>query len=97
MELRSGDQLSLVLKNPNDYLGHLGTEFGKKTYKSIVEQTDPGISKFYCILKFIVSGIYIRVQHVHCIYKITDSFTVHHCHISIVLYMYAIQITYTVS
>ena len=56
MELRSGDQLSMVLKNPNDYLGHLGTEFGKKTYKSIVEQTDLGLSKFYSILKFIVSG-----------------------------------------
>ena len=56
MELRNGDRLSLVLKNPNNYLGHLGTEFGKKTYKSIVEQTDAGLSKFYPILKFIVSG-----------------------------------------
>ena len=56
MELRNGDRLSLVLKNPNNYLGHLGTEFGKKTYKSIVEQTDAGLSKFYSILKFIVSG-----------------------------------------
>ena len=45
-----------MLKNPNNFLGHLGTEFGKKTYKSIVEQTDAGLSKFYSILKFIVSG-----------------------------------------
>ncbi len=54
-ELRSGDHLTLVLKNPNHYLGHLGTEFGKSTYKSVVEQTDHGLSKFYSILKFLVS------------------------------------------
>lgn len=55
-ELRSGDLLSLVLKNPQEYLGCLGTEYGGKTYNPVVFQTDLGISKFFSILKFIVSS-----------------------------------------
>ena len=55
-ELRSGDLVSLVLKNPQEYLGCLGTEYGGKTYNPVVFQTDLGISKFFSILKFIVSS-----------------------------------------
>ena len=49
------DILTLVLKNPHNYLGVQGTEYGKSTYNPVVPQTDAGISKFFSILKFIVS------------------------------------------
>ena len=54
-ELRNGDILTLVLDDPNMYLGTCGTEYGKKTYNPVVPQSDMGLSKFFSILKFIVS------------------------------------------
>ena len=54
-ELQSGDIMSLVLKNPQDYLGRLGTEYGAKTYYPMVPQTDSGAAKFFSIVKFLVS------------------------------------------
>ena len=54
-ELRGGDIMSLVLKNPQDYLGTLGTEYGADTYNFVVPQSDSGVAKFFSILKFIVS------------------------------------------
>lgn len=64
-ELRDGDVMTLVLKNPQDYYGSLGTEYGAKTYNPVVPQTDAGISKFFSILKFIVSDGFRKFKIIH--------------------------------
>ena len=38
-------------------MGPLGIEYGAKTYIPIIEQSDSGTSKFFSILKFIVSWL----------------------------------------
>lgn len=58
-KLRNHSVLILVLRSLRYHgqqpLGPLGIEYGAKTYIPLVEQTDCGTSKFFAILKFIVS------------------------------------------
>ena len=58
-KLSNGSVLTLVLRSLCGHsqlpLGPLGVEYGAKTYISLVEQSDCGTSKFFAILKFIVS------------------------------------------
>ena len=60
-KLRGCNKLTLVLTSLRDnsqlQLGPLGTEYGAKTYIPFVAQSDCGISKFFSILKFIVSSL----------------------------------------
>ena len=57
----NGSVLTLVLRSLRGHsqlpLGPLGIEYGAKTYIPLVEQSDCGTSKFFAILKFIVSWL----------------------------------------
>lgn len=54
-ELRDGDRITMVLKNPAMHIGIYTAEYGKKSYNMLQPQTDEGIAKFFSILRYLVS------------------------------------------
>jgi len=52
-ELRDGDRITMVLKNPAVHIGSYTAEYGKKTYNMLQPQTDDGIAKFFSILRYL--------------------------------------------
>ncbi len=54
-EIEDGDIIRVVLRNPNELVNPRSTDFGHLSYSPLVKQSDHGLSKFYSILKFLVS------------------------------------------
>jgi len=52
-ELRDGDRITMVLKNPAMHIGIYTAEYGKKSYNMLQPQTDEGIAKFFSILRYL--------------------------------------------
>ena len=54
-ELQDNDVIRVVLRDPQELLQPQKKQYGKCSYHPVVAQTDLGMSKFYSILKFLVS------------------------------------------
>ena len=54
-ELKDGDHIRVVLRNPLEIIQPRSNNYGCQSYSFSVPQTENGIKKFFSILKFIVS------------------------------------------
>lgn len=54
-EMEDGDIIRMVLRNPQEVTHPRSPHYGMRTYNPLVSQSEVGMSKFYSILKFLVS------------------------------------------
>ena len=58
-ELEDKDIIRVVLRNPQEVTHPRSPHYGIRTYKPLVPQSVEGMSKFYSILKCLVSSLYV--------------------------------------
>ena len=54
-ELNDDDIIRVVLRNPQEVATPRSPHYGCRSYNPLVTQTNEGMSKFFSILKFLVS------------------------------------------
>ena len=54
-EMEDKDIIRMVLRNPQEVTHPRSSHYGMRTYNPLVSQSEVGMSKFYSILKFLVS------------------------------------------
>ena len=54
-ELEDKDNIRVVLRNPQEVIHPRSPNYGCRSFNPVVTQSEVGISKFYSILKFLVS------------------------------------------
>ena len=64
-ELKDRDHIRVVLRNPLEIVQPRSSAYGCRSYNFSVPQTEPGITKFFSILKFIVSTEVIVINPTH--------------------------------
>ena len=64
-DLKDKDTIRVMLRDPVQVICPQTTNFGKKSYNPMVDQSDYGVSKFYSILKYLVR------MHLYCMIMCT--------------------------
>ena len=67
--VRNGDTLFLRLETVHNVLRN----YGKQVYKPFYEQTDKGLSKFYSILRYLVS---FKLFKINFLFLYADTFSI---------------------
>ena len=57
-EMEDGDVIRIVLRDPQEVIHPRSPHYGIRTYNPLVPQSEEGMSKFYSILKYLVSSLY---------------------------------------
>ena len=67
-DLKDKDTIRVMLRDPVQFRSPQTTNFGKESYDPMVQQTDYGVSKFFSILKYLVSLTLFSELHKFVIY-----------------------------
>ena len=65
-ELKDNDHIRVVLRNPLEVVQPCSFNYGHQSYNFLVPQTESGMTKFFSILKFIVSGVQVIITYNSC-------------------------------